>query len=315
MINDPPHRPALIYSEHYDIDLNGLEKRYCFDMRKYRRIYESLCDEASLQADFLSPDPLTDETLFIVHDPEYVASLYRPEYMADVLEFPPLRSLPPHLIRDALMKGILHISGGTLLACREALARGLAFNLGGGYHHAQADQGGGFCAVADVPIAIRTLLAEGMIHRAAIVDCDVHQGNGNAQIFRDDPRVYTFSIHQENNYPFVKAESSLDIGFNSKRKVDDVLYLATLLKSLPKVIRRSRADLVVYLAGTDVHADDFMGGFRLTREGIVRRDLMVFETARAEGIPLAAVTAGGYAEASWEIHAASIKAILSAWRR
>ena len=169
--------------------------------------------------------------------------------------------------------------------------------------------------MADVPIAIRTLLAEGMIHRAAIVDCDVHQGNGNALIFRHDPRVYTFSVHQENNYPFVKAESRLDIGFNSKRKVDDALYLATLRKFLPKVIRRSRADLVVYLAGTDVHADDFMGGFRLTREGIVQRDLMVLEAARAEGIPLATVTAGGYAEASWEIHVASIKAILSAWRR
>lgn len=314
MINTSTARPALIYSEHYDIDLDGLEKRYCFDMHKYRRIYESLRDDASLHVDFLSPDPLTDETLLIVHDPAYVASLYRPEYMADILEFPPLRSVPPSVIRDALMKGILHISGGTLLACREALNRGLAFNVGGGYHHAQADQGGGFCAVADVPIAIRKLLAEGVIRRAAIVDCDVHQGNGNAEIFRDDPRVFTFSIHQENNYPFVKAESSLDIGFKSNRKVDDALYIGTLLKSLPNVIRQSRPDLVVYLAGTDVHADDFMGGFRLTREGIVQRDLTVFETVRAEGIPLAAVTAGGYAEASWKIHLASIRAILSAWR-
>ena len=215
----PPSRPALIYSEYYDIDLEGLEKRYCFDMHKYRRIYESLRNDAFLSADFLSPNPLDEEDLFIVHDPSYVSALYEPEYMAEVLEFPPLKTLTVAVIRDALIKGILYISGGTLLACREALARGFSLNIGGGYHHAQADRGGGFCAIADVPIAIRTLLSEGVIRRAVIIDCDVHQGNGNAQIFRHDSRVYTFSIHQENNYPFVKAQSDLDISFKSKRKV------------------------------------------------------------------------------------------------
>lgn len=306
-------RPALIYSDDYNISLNGLEERYCFDMGKYRKIHEALLSYALPGVDFLSPLPLTEGQLLTVHTPLYLAQLEDPAKIAEFLEFPPLAGLPRSVIRDALLKGIRHISGGTLLACREALSRGLAFNIGGGYHHARADCGGGFCALADIPVSLMVLLSEGRIGRAAIIDCDLHQGNGNAEIFRDEPRVFTFSIHQANNYPFIKAESDLDMALSSKQRVDDTLYLEKLAEALPKVLEDSRPDLVVYLAGTDVHADDFMGGFRMTREGIIERDLMVFRAARERNIPMAGVTAGGYAQTSWEIHAASIRALLNAF--
>ena len=306
-------RPALIYSDSYDVSLDGLEEKYCFDMHKYRKIHGALAADMPPGVDFLVPSPLTREQLLDVHTPLYLSQLEDPKKMAEFLEFPPLARLSREVLKEKLLKRILHISGGSLLACREALGPGLAFNIGGGYHHALAECGGGFCALADIAVALKVLLAEGVIGRAAILDCDLHQGNGNAEIFKHDPRVYTFSIHQENNYPFVRAESDLDIGLSSKKKVDDALYLETLAKALPGVLDTSCPDLAVFLAGTDVYDGDFMGGFKLTRQGILDRDLLVFNEVRKRGIPLAGVTAGGYAESSWEIHAASIRALVRAW--
>jgi acetoin utilization deacetylase AcuC-like enzyme len=182
--------------------------------------------------------------------------------------------------------------GGTLAAVRFALDEGIAMNLAGGTHHAFPDRGEGFCVFNDVAVAIRVLQAEGRIKRAAIVDLDVHQGNGTNAIFAGDDRVYTFSMHGRRNYPFTKVNGSLDVELEDGCTDDE--YLALLAGALPRVIAAAQPDVVVYLAGADAHEGDRLGRLRLTAAGLARRDMMVLESAREVGIPVAVTIAGGY---------------------
>jgi acetoin utilization deacetylase AcuC-like enzyme len=179
------------------------------------------------------------------------------------------------------------------MAARAALDRGLAGNLAGGTHHAFADHAEGFCVLNDVAIAIRKLQAERLIERAAVIDLDVHQGNGTAAIFEGDDAVFTFSMHGERNYPLAKMRSSLDVPL--KDGTGDAEYLDTLRQHLPTVLDEANADLVFYLAGVDVAAGDRYGKLALTEEGIRQRDRWVIETVRSRGLPLGIVLAGGYA--------------------
>ena len=182
--------------------------------------------------------------------------------------------------------------GGTCAAVRFALDTGIAMNLAGGTHHAFSDRGEGFCVFNDVAIAIRAMQAEGRIERAAIVDLDVHQGNGTNEIFAGDESVYTFSMHGRRNYPFSKVPGSLDVELEDG--CEDHEYLALLGDALPRALAAARPDLVVYLAGADAHEDDRLGRLRLTAQGLARRDVMVLEAAREVGIPVAVTIAGGY---------------------
>jgi len=179
------------------------------------------------------------------------------------------------------------------LAARAALDGGLAGNLAGGTHHAFADHGEGFCVLNDVAIAVRKLQAERRIERAAVIDLDVHQGNGTAAIFEADDEVFTFSMHGERNYPLAKMRSNLDVPL--KDGVGDVEYLQALRRHLPAVLDAANADMVFYLAGVDVAAGDRYGKLALTEEGIRQRDRWVIETVRSRGLPLSIVLAGGYA--------------------
>ena len=182
------------------------------------------------------------------------------------------------------------MAGGTLCAAALALDEGLAVHLGGGLHHAFAGHGEGFCLFNDVAVAIRRLQGDGRIARAAVVDCDVHQGNGTAAIFQGDASVFTFSIHQQHNYPLHKPESDLDIGLADG--AGDEIYLHDLELALPEVMA-SKPDLVCYLAGADPYEQDQLGGLRLSLEGLRHRDAMVLEAAGR--VPVAIVLAGGYA--------------------
>jgi acetoin utilization deacetylase AcuC-like enzyme len=184
-------------------------------------------------------------------------------------------------------------AGGTLLAARTSLIEGLAGNLAGGTHHAFADHGEGFCVLNDAAVAIARLRSEGKIRRAAIIDLDVHQGNGTAAIFEQDEAVFTFSMHGERNYPLAKMRSNLDVPLPDG--VGDAAYLEALERSLPTVIEHARADIAFYLAGVDVAAGDRYGKLSLSEEGIRRRDRRVIETIRAAGVPLVILLAGGYA--------------------
>jgi acetoin utilization deacetylase AcuC-like enzyme len=259
-----------------------------FPMSKYSLLKDRLLAEGTLAAgDILQPEPIDAPTLELVHTPEYLAKLASSGLSAAEQR---RLGLP---WSEALWQRSRLASAGTLLAARAALGQGLAGNLAGGTHHAFADHGEGFCVLNDVAIAIRRLQAERSIERAAVVDLDVHQGNGTAAIFEAEDEVFTFSMHGERNYPLAKMRSNLDVPL--KDGVGDAEYLGALQRHLPRVLDTACADIVFYLAGVDVAAGDRYGKLALTEEGIRRRDQCVIEAVRDRGLPLVIVLAGGYA--------------------
>jgi acetoin utilization deacetylase AcuC-like enzyme len=206
-----------------------------------------------------------------------------------------------------LAEAVWLAAGGTILAAHRALRDGFGANLSGGFHHAYAGHGEGFCAIHDVAVAVRRLQADGNIKKAMIVDTDVHHGNGTASIFRDDPSVFTISIHQENNYPAHKPPSTVDLDMADR--VDDEKYLAALIPTVQKSLDDFYPDIVFYVGGADPYCEDQLGGLSLTKIGLQLRDRQVFEAARSRGIPVATTLAGGYArrvEDTVQIHVNTI---------
>lgn len=259
-----------------------------FPMSKYFLLKDQLIAEGIVSADdILQPEPLDTPTLELVHTPEYLAKLASSGLSAAEQR---RLGLP---WSEALWQRSRLASAGTLLAARAALEHGLTGNLAGGTHHAFADHGEGFCVLNDVAIAIRKLQSERAIERAAIVDLDVHQGNGTAAIFEAVEEVFTFSMHGERNYPLAKMRSNLDVPLNDG--VGDAEYLEALQRHLPTVLDTAKADMVFYLAGVDVAAGDRYGKLSLSEEGIRRRDRWVIEAVRSRDLPLTIVLAGGYA--------------------
>jgi acetoin utilization deacetylase AcuC-like enzyme len=259
-----------------------------FPIAKY-----ALVRDAAVQSGVLSPREIEEPervdrwTLGLVHESTYVEAIWRGTLDADAsrrLGLPWSAELRERALRTVQ---------GTLEAARDGLDTGTGINLAGGTHHAFTDRGEGFCVFNDVAIAVRTLQKEGRIRRAAIIDLDVHQGNGTATIFQDDTEVYTFSMHGERNYPFHKAASRLDVGLPDG--CNDGFYLASLRGHLESVLEESGADLVFYLAGADPYAGDRFGRLRLSIEGLRARDNMVFRACRRRGLPVTVTLAGGYA--------------------
>jgi acetoin utilization deacetylase AcuC-like enzyme len=235
----------------------------------------------------VEPEPATDDDVALVHHRDYIRKLKTGtlSYLEILrLEIP----YSPELIRAVWL-----CAGGSILAGRLALQSGVAANLGGGFHHAFADHGEGFCVLHDVAISIRRLQKEKLIERAMTVDCDVHQGNGTADIFAADPSVFTLSIHQERNYPYPKPPSTLDV--NLEDGTEDEEYLAALEQGLAQSLADFQPDLICDLAGADPYREDQLGGLRLSLEGLQRRDRLVLETARSRKIPAVVTLAGGYA--------------------
>ena len=297
-----------VYHPSYQV---ALPPGHPFPMSKYSLLRDQLLAERIVATgDILQPEPLDASALGLVHTPEYLAKL-----AASGLSAAEQRRLGLPW-SEALWQRSRLASAGTLLAARTALDQGLAANLAGGTHHAFADHGEGFCVLNDVAIAIRKLQAERALERAAIVDLDVHQGNGTAAIFETDDAVFTFSMHGERNYPVAKMRSNLDVPL--KDGVGDAEYLDTLQGVLPSVLDHARADLVFYLAGVDVAAGDRYGKLALTEEGIRRRDRCVIEAVRGRGLPLVIVLAGGYAATrarTAELHAHAFRESAAYQRR
>jgi acetoin utilization deacetylase AcuC-like enzyme len=237
--------------------------------------------------DLLEPAPIDIAMLELVHTREYLHKL-----ISAGLSVSEQRRLGIPW-SQALWERSRLACGGTLLAARTALERGLAGNLAGGSHHAFADHGEGFCVLNDVAVTIAALRSETAIRRAAVIDLDVHQGNGTAAIFAGDDAVFTFSMHGERNYPTAKMCSSLDVGLADG--ADDEVYLAALDRHLPSVLTTADAEIAFYLAGVDVAAGDRYGKLALSEQGIRDRDRAVIHAVRARGIPLVIVLAGGYA--------------------
>jgi acetoin utilization deacetylase AcuC-like enzyme len=193
-----------------------------------------------------------------------------------------------------MVEAFWQAAGGTILTARLALESGMAFNIGGGFHHGFPGHGEGFCAINDVAIAIRRLQRDGAIKRAMVVDCDVHHGNGTAAIFAGDRSVFTLSIHQFNNYPTEKPPSSLDI--NLADGIGDAEYLQRLGNGYRAALAMFQPEMVIYLAGADPYYEDQLGGLSLTFDGLMERDRLVIWTALTHRIPVAIVLAGGYAQ-------------------
>jgi len=274
----------LVYSDRYDLNLGS----HVFPSIKYRLVKEKLLREHVAEpGDFVEPPPASDDDIALVHHREYLRKLQtgKLSYLEVLrLEIP----YSPELIRAVWL-----CAGGSILAGRLALEDGTAVNVGGGFHHAYPDHGEGFCVLNDFAVAIRRLQKDKTIQRAMTVDCDVHQGNGTAAIFGGDHTVFTLSIHQENNYPYPKPPSSVDI--NLRDGVGDEQYLRELAQGLGSALVEFSPDLIFYVAGADPYRDDQLGGLKLSLEGLEKRDRLVFEKARAKNIPVAVVLAGGYA--------------------
>lgn len=274
----------LVYHDRYDLNLGV----HVFPSQKYRLVHDALLAEGFANAsDFLAPTPAPDEDVFLVHSQEYVHKL-----KTGTLSYAEqLRMEIPYSLE--LIEACWLAAGGSILAARRALADGWAANIGGGFHHAYPDHGEGFCVLHDVAIAIRRTQFDRAIETAMVIDTDVHHGNGTAAIFGGDSTVFTVSIHQENNYPYPKPPSSLDI--NLEDGVGDDDYLTILDKNLHQAFEQFQPGLIFYIGGADPYREDQLGGLALSLEGLRRRDALVFDYARRLRIPLAITLAGGYA--------------------
>lgn len=274
----------LIYHPAYDLRLFA----HVFPSEKYRLVHESLLDEKIADdSDFLQPRAATDEDILRVHTREYLEKLRTNQLSSHER----MRMEIPFTAQT--LEAFRLAAGGSILAGERALADGFAANLGGGFHHACPDHGEGFCVLHDVAIAIRNLQAHQIIRTAIVVDTDVHQGNGTAEIFARDETVFTLSLHQENIYPEPKSVSDIDV--NLPEGVGDADYLAILEKNLHAAFAHIAPDLIFYVAGADPYREDQLGGLALTMEGLKQRDALVLDYARRHSAPLAVTLAGGYA--------------------
>ncbi len=271
-------------SSHYVIPL---PEGHRFPMAKYALLRQSLLDERIVAPQHVhDPARATDEQLLRVHDFEYVQAIAN-----GTLDRAAQRRLgfpwSPQLVERSR-----RAVGGTIASATHALQAGVAMNLAGGTHHAFAERGEGFCVFNDVMVATAELRAQSAIRRVAVIDLDVHQGNGTHALAAQDTDTFTFSMHGGRNYPFVKVPGSLDIELDDG--TDDATYLNLLAQALPRVLREAQADIVFYLAGADPHEGDKLGRLRLTHDGLQRRDAMVLEMCREIGVPVAITIAGGY---------------------
>ncbi len=286
-----------------------LPEGHRFPIAKYALLRDTIVRQGLLPPEGIEePEAASREDLALVHTTEYLDAVFdgHLDPMATRrLGFP---------WSPALLERARRTAQGTIEAARDALADGAGVNLAGGTHHAFSDRGEGFCVFNDVAVAIRVLQRESRLARAAIVDLDVHQGNGTAQIFAGDDAVCTFSMHGEKNYPFRKERSSLDVGLPDG--CDDTTYLAALALHLDSVLDTARPEMVFYLAGADPFTGDRFGRLGLSFAGLRERDRMVFTACHARGLPVVMTIAGGYARAIEDIatiHAATFAELLSTY--
>jgi acetoin utilization deacetylase AcuC-like enzyme len=271
----------VVCSPEYECDIG----RHVFPTQKYHLVRDALVADGLLDpGDVVLAPAAPRDDLLLVHTPEYLDDL-------EHLRWTPRTRMSELPLTAEIVRAYVVAAGGTTLAARESLGRGVAVHLGGGFHHAYADLASGFCYINDLAVAIRVLQREGRVRRAAVVDCDLHQGNGTAHVFRDDPAVFTFSIHQEHLYP-VKERSDLDIGLENGAGDDE--FNERLAAALDRVWAHG-PELVLYQAGADPYEDDQLGALKLTIEGLLKRDALVLGGCVERGIPVVVTLGGGYA--------------------
>ncbi|AWV99987.1 histone deacetylase family protein [Arcticibacterium luteifluviistationis] len=261
-----------------------------FPMEKYELIPAQLLHEGTVsQENFFHPTALNDEEILLTHTAEYLDKL-----KTQNLSRKEIRAIGFPMSSKLIERG-RYIANGTLQCARYAIKHGVAMNIAGGTHHSFADHGEGFCIYNDIAIASNILLKEGVFNKILIVDLDVHQGNGTAKIFENEPRVFTFSLHGAKNYPLRKDQSDLDIGLEDN--TTDELYLSTLKDTLPKLIEQVKPQIVFYLSGVDILETDKLGRLSVSIEGCKERDRFVLQTCRDLNLPLCISMGGGYSPA------------------
>ena len=283
-----PHEASPLNVFFPDVPDMPLPEGHRFPGGKYRMLKELIIAERTLGSATLTPSPLASpDLLAIAHAPDYVQAMLDGTVAPDIIR---RIGLP---WSETLVQRSRATVGGSLAAAREALAHGISGQLAGGTHHAHRDFGSGYCVFNDLAVAALTLLAERAVDRIAIVDLDVHQGDGNSAILGADPRVFILSIQGAKNFPFRRVASTLDVDFPDG--TDDDAYLAALADALEPVIA-FRPDLVLYLSGVDPLAEDTLGRLSLTHQGLAERDRVVFESFRRRAIPVSIAVGGGYAQ-------------------
>ena len=293
---------------HYDHITFPLPDGHRFPVEKYALLRKRVAqDDLFSGAELRVPAPATKAHLLKAHTAEYIDRVLNGRLSPAEIRRIGLPWSPELVAR------VRYSVGATTAACRTALREGIAVTLGGGTHHACRDAGQGFCVFNDVMVAVRVMQAEGRIRRALVVDCDVHQGNGTAEIARDDDTVFTFSIHGEKNFPFRKIPGDLDIGLPDN--TGDTAYLAALRTGLEEALALAQADLIVYLAGADVYEHDRLGRLALTKAGIAARDRLVFDRRQQANLPIAVTMAGGYGRIIQETVDIQFQTVKTAWEQ
>ncbi|MCP2604982.1 histone deacetylase [Candidatus Aminicenantes bacterium AH-873-B07] len=298
--------PRFIYSNKYWVNIGN----HVFPVEKYRLIYEQLIKRGIKRKHVITPNFANDEDILLVHTPKYIKKLKKGS-----LSLREIITLELPYSKELINFAWLFV-GGTIETFKWALKEGLAIHIGGGFHHAFPDHGEGFCVLNDIAIGLKKLKKENQIKKAMVIDCDVHQGNGTAFIFSNDPDIFTFSIHQMDNYPAEKQKSDIDIGLWSGD--GDWEYLHALGNFIPKIYIEFKPDLIVYLAGADPYERDQLGGLKITKKALFERDKIVIEGALKLKIPSAILLAGGYAievKDTVEIHLNTINLAIKLYRK
>ncbi len=272
----------FVYSKNYIADIGT----HVFPVIKYKCVFEKLVNEAGIdESEFITPKPATEEQLKLGHTPEYLQDLSN-------CSFTPRTMYSELPISKEIIDLFVLVSGGTIEACRKAVKHKWAVHLSGGFHHAFADKAEGFCYINDLAVAVKVIQNEDLVRKVAIIDCDLHQGNGTTAIFEDDESVFTFSIHQEDLYP-VKEKSDLDIHLPINTTNEE--YMLHLHDAIPRIIKEFKPEFVLYQAGADPYEKDQLGNLCLTIDGLKERDTFIFKQCKENSIPFAVTLGGGYA--------------------
>lgn len=287
----------------------GLEKLHPFDAGKWGKVINFLKEEKLLSDGMLvEAREASEEDLLVVHTRRYLNELKWSFVVATITEIPPVIFLPNFLVQRKVLRPLRTQTGGTIMAGKLAVERGWAINVGGGFHHCSSDRGGGFCAYADITLAIKFLFerVEG-ISRATIIDLDAHQGNGHERDFMGDKRVYIMDVYNRHIYPGDRfAKEAIRRKVELEWGTEDEEYLEKVERNVRRSLQEHLPDVVVYNAGTDVLEGDRLGGLSISPAGIVKRDEVVFRVVRAHDIPILMVTSGGYQKRTARIIADSI---------
>ncbi len=286
----------VVFSAEYIYGLASIGKYEAFDIMRFKKIRDQLvADKLIKRKNILRPEPCTTDDLRLVHTEKYIKQIQDPQYAARLL-----RLTSSSIFDNSVLEFYKAVTGGTLMAAAYALKWNIpVFNLGGGYHHAHADKAEGFCLVNDTAVAIEKFRALGRGKKFMIIDLDYHQGNGNLLYFKDDKEVYTFSMHADT---WVEIEREYNKDILLPTGCDDQTYLKILEEKLNVSCWEFKPDMVFFIAGSDTYEKDTLGDMKISREGMLKRNLFVYHKVRAKGIPLVIEAGGGYGPDSWEVY-------------